>query len=381
MLKQEYIICLFLIILIMNFSIFIFLLINKIVKKIINKKKDLLYKKYSQEIEDYIISDNKNKLDKPSTSFKKKVFENVIIDYLKFIDGDTKNMLLGFIDQKRLIKKTKNNIKSCNSWKQKIGVYNAGKFKIKEAIPKLTELLKTKDRELFYILSKALIQIGGDKYLVDILNEASKRDIINRNNLLALIEDIDTNIECILENMMEQDNVYLNIIALELIGKRRYYEGIKWIKKMILHPLKQVRISALKGAIELGDVDDSEYINRILNLNNDHEWEVRAFLAKFLQNIKSDESINLLKELMKDTNWYVRHNSAESLINQGNEGIRVLLDLLYSEDDFSRDKSREILQKEIYFNKLLQRVPEGDIKEKLIIETHQMQLAEGVNTV
>jgi len=143
MIKQDYVIYLFITIASIDTILFLYLLINKIIKKIINKKIDVLYENYSEIIGNYIVSENKYDIDKPSTAIKKRAFEKVILDYLEFIDGDIKTDLLEFIDKEQFTRDILKNIHSWNPWKQKIGVYNAGKFKVKDTIPQLLELLQT----------------------------------------------------------------------------------------------------------------------------------------------------------------------------------------------------------------------------------------------
>ena len=142
-------------------------------------------------------------------------------------------------------------------------------------------------------------------------------------------------------------------------------EAVFWIDKMISSPYKEVRIASLKAAEALGDIGDNEYINKILSLEFDQEWEVRAFLAKFLKKVKTDNSVEGLKRLMKDMNWFVRYNAANSLAEQGEKGIKALIDLLNSEDKFARDKAKEMIQKEIVFHKLFNDL-EGPLKNKIL---------------
>ena len=68
---------------------------------------------------------------------------------------------------------------------------------------------------------------------------------------------------------------------------------------------------------------------------------------------------------MKDMNWFVRYNAANSLAEQGEKGIKALIDLLNSEDKFARDKAKEMIQKEILFHKLFNHL-EGSLKNKIL---------------
>lgn len=365
MITKYYVFYLFLFIFTIDFLLFVFLLIKKIVMKYRDKKKKGIYDFYVKKIEDYIGANVKSEIPKPSGYLEEQVLQELILEYSSFLEGNGKERLLAMIDKDKLKEKTMKNIRSKNPWKQRIGAYEAGVYVLKEATTDLVKLLDTDDKELFNVVSRSLIKLEGRQYLWDILVRASKSNIIDKNNILALIELVDEDIVDILENCLDLNSVYMNILALEVFGKRQYVEGIKWIKKMTHHPLKEVRISALKGATALGDIGERKYLDRILSLKADKEWEVRTFVAKFLNNVKGIESIKTLAELMNDPNWFVRHNAASSLMKQGEEGLRALVGILESDDSFATDKAWEIIQKEIYFYQLLEKVKDKDLKEKI----------------
>lgn len=332
----------------------------------LDKKKECLREKYEEKLMSYMIQQDKSQLIMPKNKLERKVFEELQLSYSSFLVGNTKELLKNTIEKESVVKEIKTKLKSKNPWKKRIGTYQAGEFCVNEVTAILLQQLKTNDRELMYVTARALIKLGGKTYLKYVLTQIAKDNRMEKNNILALVDMIDDDIRDILEEMMLEQNLFLNVLALEIYGKRLYMEGIKWIKKKVVHPLKEVRIAALKGGCALGDIGDKDYINRIMVLENDGEWEVRAFLAKFLKNVRNMEAISILVRLMHDPNWYVRHNAANALNEQGKEGLRALIQLLSSEDRFARDKAREILHKELILHKLLSKLEDVDLKNELL---------------
>ena len=365
MLIKDYILQLFLFMLGINFILFIFLLIRKMYMKILISKKEYLEKKYEEQILSYISNHDKSIIIIPRTKLEIGVFRNLLLNYSSLLTGETKELLNDFAAKDSLIADIRKKLLSNNPWKKRIGAYQAGEFGFDEFSEILLKQLKTSDKELFYITSRALIKLGGKLYIKQVLYQAVKEAKMEKNNILTLVELVEEDINDILDEAMAEDNAFLNAIALEIYGQRQYMEAVFWIDKMIFSPYKEVRIASLKAAEALGDIGDNEYINKILSLEFDQEWEVRAFLAKFLKKVKTDNSVEGLKRLMKDMNWFVRYNAANSLAEQGEKGIKALIDLLNSEDKFARDKAKEMIQKEILFHKLFNDL-EGSLKNKIL---------------
>ena len=379
MLIKDYILQLFLFMLGINFILFIFLLIRKMYMKILISKKEYLEKKYEEQILSYISNHDKSIIIIPRTKLEIRVFRNLLLNYSSLLTGETKELLNDFAAKDSLIADIRKKLLSNNPWKKRIGAYQAGEFGFDEFSEILLKQLKTSDKELFYITSRALIKLGGKLYIKQVLYQAVKEAKMEKNNILTLVELVEEDINDILDEAMAEDNAFLNAIALEIYGQRQYMEAVFWIDKMISSPYKEVRIASLKAAEALGDIGDNEYINKILSLEFDQEWEVRAFLAKFLKKVKTDNSVEGLKRLMKDMNWFVRYNAANSLAEQGEKGIKALIDLLNSEDKFARDKAKEMIQKEIVFHKLFNDL-EGSLKNKILSQIKLDGIEGGINS-
>jgi HEAT repeat protein len=96
---------------------------------------------------------------------------------------------------------------------------------------------------------------------------------------------------------------------------------------------KELRLSILKyfQVFEFSDAMDI-----LVNYMGNEEWEYRALAARALGNHESIESIGLLYDGLKDSNWHVRTNSARSLIKL--VASSVLFNYIQDTDDkYARD--------------------------------------------
>lgn len=81
----------------------------------------------------------------------------------------------------------------------------------------------------------------------------------------------------------------------------------------------------------------------IYELASDKHWEVRAVIAKSIGTIPGDKSIQLLAKLLCDTEWWVRLNAANALIEQGEKGIDVLNNQSPDKDKFAYETAQKVL--------------------------------------
>lgn len=311
----------------------------------------------------------------------KKIHMKILKNFREKEDNNLTELILTRDSNKsndRLIKDIKRKLVSKNQWVRLISTFQAGEFDVVEANNILLKQLKLENRELLYVTARALIKLDGSKNLMKILNEVGNEERMEKNNVLALVEMIKTDIRDELEIVMLGSNTTLQILALEIYGKRNYIEGLKWIKKAFSDPLKEIRIASLKGALAMNNVVEEDYFNSIKVLENDLEWEVRAVLATFLGNVKTKESVNILSRLIKDPNGHVRNNAGNALGNQGDRGRESLTGLLHSKNRFVRDISREEIQKGLIYKDLFLKINNESDKETLIPKLDNGLL--GINT-
>lgn len=355
---RDYIRDVFAIIAVVNISLFTFLLLRKIAIKIVGKKKAQLREVYEGEVLSFISTGKMPNDFMKKHFFSKIVIKEIILDYSHILKDQRKENLINLLDREKLVKSVRSKMKSRNKWKQKIGAYEAGEFKLDETIEDLILLIDKDDRELVYLASSSLLKAGGPSYICRILNRCLYEKIIEKSNLLYLIDTVDRSedIEGVLLNLMDKESGFLKSVALESCGKRQYRSAIKWIIAGFKSPDKEVKVSSLKGALYLDEFPYEDNLEQFTSLKNSSDWEVRLFLAKNLGKVNNPESIELLKSLMRDENWFVRNASGLTLLRKGNDGILALVDTLKSDDKFASQKAREILEREIIQQNLINNI-------------------------
>ena len=121
MLIKDYILQLFLLMLGINFILFIFLLIRKMYMKILTNKKEYLEKKYEEQILSYISYPDKSIIIIPRTKLEIRVFRNLLLNYSSLLTGETKELLNDFAAKDSLIADIRKKLLSNNPWKKRIG--------------------------------------------------------------------------------------------------------------------------------------------------------------------------------------------------------------------------------------------------------------------
>lgn len=104
-----------------------------------------------------------------------------------------------------------------------------------------------------------------------------------------------------------------------------------------------LRTRALRALTALG-VESSQEIESILRALKDKDWEVRAVAARAVGDLQILAGISALQEAVGDRAWWVRHNAAYALKKLGDAGEVVLLQLLQSDDRFTRETVTQVLQ-------------------------------------
>lgn len=327
--------------------IFSFLLIKKIAKNSVKRRKTKIKKKYDALFLQLIMDTGHSMTIKPETHMEKRVLHELVLHYNTILSGDVRKKLLDNIDKSFMIEKITKYLSSKSIWKNKIGTFLAGEYELNEMIPLLLKQLNTPDQELLFVTARSIIIISNEKHMQEILEVVTRREKLTKQNVLTLVDLVEGDIEELLDEAMNFGNGFLKVIALEELGKRNYMKSIPWIKIMLTQTEKELRIAALKASYSLGDIGDEAFLKCVYLLESDPEWEVRSFLAKFLMKVNRDSAVGILTRLMSDSNWYVRHNASNALLAQGEKGELALINLLNSQDAFTRDTAHAVLQRGI----------------------------------
>ena len=329
-----------------NVLLFLFVLIKKMIMNRVNHLKEPVRREYEEAFVRFIAGQDDSLSINPQTIVEKKVFRSLLLQYNMYIEQNRLKKVLELEEGQAIEKDVEKLIKSRNVWNRKIGIYLAGEYKLTSLTPVIRKQLNKSDHDLLFITSKALISLADDTYLKDILNAVTSKDELTRNQILSLLEGVRGDIRGILEEVFETGDEGLKAIAVEEAGKRQYSESVDWITELIQSGDKELRIAALKASYSIGHIENEAFLKAVFSAVRDEYWEVRAFLARFLRKVVSEEAVDVLVDFMQDSSWHVRRNAAESLLHHDELGRTALIRLLDSEDTFARETARAVLDKD-----------------------------------
>jgi HEAT repeat protein len=94
----------------------------------------------------------------------------------------------------------------------------------------------------------------------------------------------------------------------------------------------------------LSHCQDNKKKELLYQYARDEHWEIRSAIAKALGEIKDDpKTIQLLSQLLQDSQWWVRINAGNSLSKLGPEGINILKSQSPEKDKFAYETAQKIL--------------------------------------
>ncbi len=214
-----------------------------------------------------------------------------------------------------------------------------GLIQIEEAIPLLFNAAQSKDFELSFHCYQSLAKIPMN--LEDRLNYLTL--LFKSNNLR------DRMIEMLLEMKLSTEE-YLNLLEHQvtelsktvilrvLAAKIMPSTEVALTDRLLpfLEDTKEVKIGSI---VAIAKSENSIYFERFEMLYYIEEhWEVRAAIAKAMNSFSHENDILLLKQMTKDSNWWVRFNASEVLSRKGRDGVNALIDI--SLDHENEDASK-----------------------------------------
>ena len=164
-------------------------------------------------------------------------------------------------------------------------------------------------------------------------------DLISKNN---------SNISEIIEKRLEEEqNLYVKIYCYRLLFQLPAQNTIiPEVKEDIKENSKDLKIAILNY---IGRIHDAEKNEIVYAATHDKDWEVKAVAARLLGSIHSEKSLELLEPMLDDLQWWVRINAAQSLSQQGQNGIAILESQSPERSKFAYETAVKVLrQSEMY---------------------------------
>lgn len=160
----------------------------------------------------------------------------------------------------------------------------------------------------------------NEKIFVDILDQFNgDKDGFN-STLLLNLDKISMEFRCIVINHLKNYKVY--------------YASKILLDKLITEETNKEEKASIIKFFEYVKYPKAE--NILINIAGDEVWELKALAAKALGNYYSNNSVETLLDTIVDKNWYVRFNSAMSLLSY--DSVKdIIIRVLEKNDRYSTD--------------------------------------------
>jgi len=235
--------------------------------------------------------------------------------------------------------------------------FRLGWLRYLSALDALERVSKHSSTELRLVAIWALTEIADTrcvKPVVVALSEANGWQLMQAaNRLLGMQRDLTLPLMELLDSAggMRERRERIMMTVLDLItdfGNRaqKYINpiaGRQAALRLLESESVNLRTRALRALTALG-VESSQEVESVLRALKDKDWEVRAVAARAVGDLQIMAGLSALQEAVSDRAWWVRHNAAHALKKLGDAGEVVLLQLMQSDDRFTRETVIQVLQ-------------------------------------
>ncbi|MBL0389045.1 HEAT repeat domain-containing protein [Tumebacillus sp. ITR2] len=133
----------------------------------------------------------------------------------------------------------------------------------------------------------------------------------------------------------------LRYCLIDIIGNKGDYSYLTAIEELTYSRSVEERIRALKAITKFG------YVKRgstLVDKSEAETWQERLMASRAMGAVAKDEFVDVLKKMLRDSSWWVRKESAQSLLRypRGQEILRQIAES--DEDRYARDMAREWLE-------------------------------------
>ncbi len=334
------------ILIILNLSMFFIILVNKVKN---NRKIDIFNKKKASYLNmiDQTIKGEGDGITRPVNSTELEALKEALLYSFDYYGQTDYDALKTICREAGIVKEEIKGLSNPQVLRRATAAYSLGVMRAEESLQFLLKI-KSQDPVLLQTVHRAVLQIGGKKYIDFVLSSTDISETQQKIRVMELFTEVEGDIFEEMLLYLEGDDLFKKALALEVLGRRKESRVKPYIISNLSSIHKELRISALKAAnsFRCCECDDSQF--PLEQLTVDENWEVRSFCAKLLSYSEnaSDKVLKALTILLKDPNWNVRFNASESLFLLGERGIEVLAESLNSEDRFAREKAYDVLHRE-----------------------------------
>ncbi len=214
-----------------------------------------------------------------------------------------------------------------------------GLIQIEEAIPLLFNAAQSKDFELSFHCYQSLAKIPMNlEDRLNYLNLLFKSNNL-RDRMIEMLLEMKLSTEEYLDLLEHQVTELSKTVILRVLAAKIMPSTEAALTDRLLPFLEDTKEVKIGSIVAIAKSENSIYFERFEMLYYIEEhWEVRAAIAKAMNSFSHENEILLLKQMTKDSNWWVRFNASEVLSRKGRDGVNALIDI--SLDHENEDASK-----------------------------------------
>ncbi|GAB6169494.1 hypothetical protein JCM1393_19540 [Clostridium carnis] len=331
-------------------SIIIFVLSSKIYKKIVTKKIKKISTYLNPIIENHIRKlKNKKEIDSEEINditgkLKDKIYLEAFNEKIIELRKDNKinteiTMYLSFFEKFFLEKFINLDKSDYLKYSHEIYLYGEYGYKNEKIINQLLENINSESTYIRVNSLKSLSKIGNINEFIYALRVISEKDIyINDKIIIDSMDIFEGDKELFNKELHLNLNNFSNRIKGLVIT---HFTNIKYeyVAEEFLETIES-NIDELENDLAkikyFGNVKYEKMNNKIVDLLEDEKWEIRAISAKIALNYDNNKVRKSLINSVGDSNWFVRYNSAMTIISL-KDNKELIKEVINSSDKYARD--------------------------------------------
>lgn len=170
--------------------------------------------------------------------------------------------------------------------------------------------------------TRCAVAVGSDKLLNSVMQILVQESRFARYVYLDAIQRAGAHVNIWVQKYYKNQKEPRNRKAcLDILSGQTFSDLTSEISNDLNSEHMELKISAIKL---LGKTPLPQTAQKLINLMKEPAWQVRSNAASSLGNLSDKNALGVLAKGLRDSNWWVRLNSALSLKKYGQEGVTVL---------------------------------------------------------
>ncbi|WP_410768197.1 HEAT repeat domain-containing protein [Fontibacillus sp. BL9] len=278
------------------------------------------------------------------TKLERRVIQQKLIEWIEQFKGDLRDKLVKLCHDAGFVRDDIKLLESLFYGRRISAAYRLGGMRAAEAVPRMLLMMeKQKYSPLTIVIARAIAKSAerGDQ-LKEMLHHLLRHGKPIHNMAADIVMETGLDASRLLLKLLEDENPDFVKVALVAMWGQAVPEVVPALDRLVGAEEEDVRAEAVKLYLSSNPVLKDETITELM-ANPDSE--IRAEVAKTLGNMHAAGSIPLLRTALKDQNWRVRNNSAESLAKLGDTGFEVLCQVAKHGSGIERETALHHIEK------------------------------------